>query len=201
MEDEKVPELEIEQSEVEPIEIDPRLRPASKQQDFGKDPKTLKSAPGIAEEGATVAEENNDSGKFPRATKRRSHKEEVKTQKEQRQKVHKMVQEMMQPIRRRDFPGIVNQIMSMLQHRFERIEKRLDQLMLMPDYITTCMSTHPAGSGELAVKPSTEGFMEFIEEYEKKLEEEAKEMEEKLKAEAEAKAKEESPQTEEKSGS
>lgn len=167
MSEEKVPELEIEQSEVEPIELPEgrRRTETGDQQSFGEDPR--KVAP--KEEKAEPEVPENDSGKFPRATKRRSHKAKMKDQKAQRAQMHKMQQEMMQPIRRRDLMGVFQQINQFLIHpKVEQLQAAVDKLMLIPDFIGNCVNDE----GRFDIEPSLESFEEFYESYMKKLEEE-----------------------------
>lgn len=166
--DEKIPELEIEQSEVEPIDLPEGRRRAETgdQQSFGEDP--TKVAP--KEEEPEVPE--NDSGKSPRATKRRSHKEQQAELKRQRQQQHKMMQEMQKPVRHKDLFQIYQQINQyVVAPRFGQLQEAVDKLTLLPDYIAQCMRDYAVSPNPIAL-PSVEGFEDFYTDYLKKLEEE-----------------------------
>jgi hypothetical protein len=176
--DEKVPELDIEQSEVEPLELPEGRRRAETgdQQDFGKDPRTGKDAPKAGGEAEEPEVPENDSGKFPRATKRRSHKEQMKQQKAQRAQMHKMQQEMQQPVRRRDLMGIYQQIRQFLiQPQIDKLQEQVDKLSLIPDFL-----------GETLENKGID-LVTFEEYYEAWLEEKKKEEEELAQKEKEAK--------------
>lgn len=135
MNDEKIPELEVEQSEVEPIELPEGRRRAETgdQQDFGKDPTTGQDAPTSEEE----EKPENESGKFPRAEKRRKHREEQAELKKQRAQQHKMMQEMQKPVRHRDLFQIYQQINQfMLAPQVKRLQDQVDKLSLIPDFLS-----------------------------------------------------------------
>lgn len=177
MSEEKVPALEIEETEVKPVELPEgaKLGRSEGQQDFGKDPN--------APEEETPKEPSNDSGKFPRATERRDRKAEAKKIKDQKRNFQKYMQQMRRPVRHGELPQIIQHIDQMvLGPRLKKLDELVDKLQLLPDFIGNCLSEE----GKFDIEPSLETFDEFYENYMKKLEEEAAKLEEE-----EAKKKEE----------
>lgn len=168
MMDDKVPELEIEQSEVEPLELPEgrRKTETGDQQDFGKDPKTGKT-PGAESEEPEIPK--NDSGKFPRATEKRSRREEQKKLKEQKQQHHKMMQEMRKPVRHGDLMQVMQQIQQFIvMPHVRKLQEAVDKLSLLPDYIGNCVND----SGVFDIEPNLESFEEYYEKYMERLEKE-----------------------------
>ena len=164
MSEEKVPALEIEETEVAPIELpdDANLRRSDKgQQSFGEDPSKVK------EEETT--ETSPDSGKFPRATARRKKREEAKKLKEQQGQLAKYIQAMKRPVRHGDMQGIFQHIqVNMIQPHIDRLDALVDKLQLLPDFLGNCLNDE----GKFDIEPSLETFDEFVDNYMKKLEEE-----------------------------
>ncbi len=182
MSEEKVPTLEIEETEVKPIELPQgaKLGRSEGQQDFGKDPNAPKEE--------TPEEPSNDSGKFPRATERRNRKEDAKKIKDQKRNFQKYMQAMRRPVRHGELPQIIQHIDQMvLGPRLKALDELVDKLQLLPDFIGSCIDAE----GKFHTKPSLETFEDFVEKYMKKLEEdEAAKLEEE-----EAKKKEEGSST------
>jgi hypothetical protein len=176
MSDEKIPELEVEQSEVEPIDLPEgrRKTETGDQQDFGKDPRTGE-APKEEDDGAHP-DSGKDSGKFPRATKRRKHREEMAERKKQREQHHKMMQEMRKPIRHGDLMQIYQQIRQFMVAPVEKkLQDAVDKLALIPDFLSEVLGDEKIDN------------LAFEDYYEKWLEEKKKEEEELAKKEQEAK--------------
>lgn len=177
MTEEKVPELEIEQSEVEPIDLPEgrRRTETGDQQDFGKDPSTGE-APGEETDDGSHPMSGKDSGKSPRATKRRKHREEMAERKKQAQQQHKMMQEMRKPVRHGEMFQIYQQIRQFMIAPVEKkLQDSVDKLSLLPDFISEVL-----GNDKL-------DMVAFEEYYEKWLEEKKKEEEELARKEQEAK--------------
>jgi len=177
MSEEKIPELEVEQSEVEPIDLPEGRRrvETGDQQDFGKDPRTG-DTPGEEPNDGAHPLSGKDSGKSPRATKRRKRREEQEKAKKQRQDHHKMMQEMRKPVRHGDLMQIYQQINQfMIAPRLKQLQDLVDKLSLIPDFLAEVL-------GEEKID-----MVAFEEYYEKWLEEKKVEEEELAKKEQEAK--------------
>jgi hypothetical protein len=177
MTEEKIPELEVEQSEVEPLDLPEgrRRTETGDQQDFGKDPSTGKT-PGEEPDDGSHPMSGKDSGKFPRATKRRSHREEQAERKKQTQQHHKMMQEMRKPIRHGDLMQIYQQIRQFMVAPVEKkLQDAVDKLALIPDFLSEVLGKEEIDN------------LAFEDYYEKWLEEKKKEAEELAKKEQEAK--------------
>lgn len=185
-EEEKVPSLEIEETEVKPVELPKgaKLGRSEGQQDFGKDP----NAPAEEPDDGSHPLSGKDSGKFPRATTKRDRKAEAKKLKEQKNAFNKYVQQMRKPVRHGEMQQILQHIeQNMLAPKLKVLEDLVDKLQLLPDFIGNCLGD----DGKFDIEPSLESFEDFFEKYMKKLEEEQKAEEERLAAEAKAKAEEE----------
>lgn len=177
MSEEKIPELEVEQSEIEPIDLPEgrRKTETGDQQDFGKDPKTGKT-PGEEPDDGTHPDSGKDTGKFPRATARRKRREEQAERKKQAKQHHDMMQEMRKPVRHGDLMQIYQQINQfMVAPRIKQLQDLVDKLSLLPDFFSEVL-------GEEKID-----MVAFEEYYEKWLEEKKAEEEELAKKEQEAK--------------
>lgn len=165
---EKVPELDIEQSKIEPLDLPEgrRKKETGDQQSFGEDPSKVEEK----------EEPDNDSGKFPRATKRRRHREKMEEAKKQRQQMHRMQQEMQQPVRRKDLMNIFQQIGQFIVNpQISKLQEQVDKLSLLPDFLSEVLSNDKIDA------------LAFEEYYEKWLEEKKAEEEELAQKEQEAK--------------
>lgn len=172
MSEEKVPALEIEETEVEPIELPEgaKLGRSEGQQDFGKNPKDVETP---VDDGSHPLS-GKDSGSAPRATERRSRKEEAKKIREQKAAFSKYVQQMRKPVRHGEMQQILQHIENnILGPKLKILEDLVDKLQLLPDFIGSCLSDKSPG---FAIKPSLESFEVFFEEHKEKLEKEAAEL-------------------------
>lgn len=186
MSEDKIPALEIEETEVKPVELPKGAvlgRNAEGQQDFGKDPNAPEETP---------EEPSNDSGKFPRATAKRDRRAEAKKIKEQRAAFGKYVQQMRKPVRH----GEMQQIIQHIEHnvigpKLKKLDDLVDKLQLLPDFIGNCLNN----ALKFDIEPSLETFEDFFEKYMERLKEEQKTEAERLEAEAKAKAEKEAKTT------
>lgn len=187
MSEEKVPALEIEETEVKPVELPKGAvlgRKTEGEQDFGKDPNApVEETP---DDGSHPLS-GKDSGKFPRATAKRDRKAETKKLREQKAAFTKYVQQMRKPVRH----GEMQQILQHIEHnilgpKLKRLDDLVDKLQLLPDFIGNCLNNE----GKFDIEPSLETFEYFFEKYTERLEKEQKAEEERLEAEAKAKAEE-----------
>ncbi len=198
MSDENIPALEIEETEVEPIELPEGARLSRKEdgeQDFGKDPKAVaqEESAEIPPDDGSHPDSGKDTGRAPRATARRSKREEQKKEAAQKKALHKYVQQMQKPVRHGEMHQILQHIeMNLLAPKLKILEDLVDKLQLLPDFIGNCLGD----DGRFDIEPSLETFEDFFEKYTKRLEEEAKVEEERLAAEAKAKAEKEKETTE-----
>jgi hypothetical protein len=201
MSDEKVPALEIEETEVKPIELPKGAklsRKAEGEQDFGKDPRDVKD-PKVEEapDDGSHPLSGKDSGSSPRATARRSKRDEQKEAAAQKKAFHKYVQQMQKPVRHGEMHQILQHIeMNLLAPKLKILEDLVDKLQLLPDFIGNCLNER----GQFDIEPSLETFEDFFEKYTKRLEEEAKAEEERLAAEEEKKKEEAAKEKEASSG-
>ena len=186
MSDEKVPALEIEETEVKPIELPEGAKLSRKEegeQDFGKDPKAVEAPP----DDGSHPDSGKDTGRAPRATARRTKREEQKQAAAQKKAFHKYVQQMQKPVRHGEMHQILQHIeMNLLAPKLKILQDLVDKLQLLPDFIGNCLNDE----GKFDIEPSLETFEDFFEKYMKRLEEEAKAEEERLAAEEEKKKEE-----------
>ncbi len=172
MSEEKVPALEIEETEVKPVELPEgaKLGRSEGQQDFGKNPKDVEAP---VDDGSHPLS-GKDSGSAPRATARRDRKAEAKKLREQKAAFSKYVQQMRKPVRHGEMQQILQHIeQNILGPKLKILEDLVDKLQLLPDFIGSCLSDKSPG---FAIKPSLESFEVFFEEHMEKLEKEAAEL-------------------------
>lgn len=117
MVDDKPKPLEVDQSEVKPVEL------PDKGTQYGP------------EREREETEQDAQVDTRPRAERRRSHKEKAKEEKAMRQQIKKVQQQMARPLRHRDMQLIVNQVMMALRPMTTRMQEEIDKLSYLPDYI------------------------------------------------------------------